>query len=147
MNVLTSRFGTVEIEEADIIDFEDGLIGFDDRKRWVILADSENEAIAWLQSLEDPNLAMAVVSPRRFVPHYQVKIPTEPLKQMGLTDSEQAFVLTVVSRHDHGLTVNLRAPLIIVLERRAGWQIITEDDQPLQYTLDQTASKELRKSA
>ena len=147
MNVFTSRFGNVEIEAEDMIHFENGLIGFDDRKNWVILADAENDAIAWLQSLEDPQLAVAVVSPRRFVPEYQVRIPTEPLKKMNLSASEQAFVLTVVSRNQNSLTINLRAPVIIVLERRAGWQIITQDNQPLQHELTEASGVSLRRSA
>jgi len=147
MNVFTSRFGNVEIEAEDMIHFENGLIGFDDRKNWVILADAENDAIAWLQSLEDPQLAVAVVSPRRFVPDYQVRIPGESLKKMNLTPAEQAYVFTVVSRNQNSLTANLRAPIIIVLERRAGWQIITQDAQPLQHELADASSLSLRRSA
>ena len=59
MNIATTRFGTVEIQEADVLFFEAGLIGFVESKRWVILADTENQAVAWLQCLQDPSLAMA----------------------------------------------------------------------------------------
>ncbi|MFO0263055.1 MAG: flagellar assembly protein FliW [Planctomycetota bacterium] len=33
------------------------------------------------------------------------------------------------------MTLNLRAPLVINLTRRIGFQIITVDNQPLQYDL------------
>lgn len=147
MNVFTSRFGNIEIEAEDVIRFDEGLIGFDDKKEWVILADAENDAIAWLQSLEDPAIAMAVVSPRRFVPAYQVEIPPQATKRIGLSGTEQAFVLSVVSRNDHALTLNLRAPIIVALERRRGWQIVTSGDQPLQYELQPSHEIVLRRSA
>ena len=49
--------------------------------------------------------------------------------------SEQAYVLGVVSRDRDILTLNLRAPLIINLDRRLGCQVITVDQQPIQYEL------------
>ena len=133
MNIATTRFGTVEIQEADVLFFEAGLIGFVESKRWVILADTENQAVAWLQCLQDPSLAMAVVSPRRFIPNYQVRLTPSELEPVSLTDVDQAFVLCVVSRNENRLTMNLRAPVLVNLDQRIGAQIMTTDDQPLQY--------------
>lgn len=146
MKIETTRFGTVEIEDQDILDFECGLIGFNDSKQWVILADTENPAVAWLQSLLDPSLAMAVVSPRRFIPNYQVRLSASELSPIRLTDVDQAFVLCVVSRNDNRLTMNLRAPIIINLDQKIGAQIMTSDDQPLQYPFA-NLSTNLRQSA
>ncbi|MEE2642290.1 MAG: flagellar assembly protein FliW [Planctomycetota bacterium] len=146
VKIETTRFGTVEIEKQDILDFESGLIGFGDSRKWVILADTENPAVAWLQSLVDPSLAMAVVSPRRFIPNYQVRLTPSELEPIHLTNVDQAFVLCVVSRNDNRLTMNLRAPVIINLDRKMGAQIMTSDDQPLQYPFA-NLSTNLRQSA
>lgn len=146
MKIDTARFGTVEIKNQDILDFESGLIGFSESKKWVILADTENSAVAWLQSLTDPSLAMAVVSPRRFIPNYQVRLSPSELEPIHLNDVDQAFVLCVVSRNENRLTMNLRAPVIINLDQKIGAQIMTSDDQPLQYPFA-NLSTNLRQSA
>lgn len=146
MNIETSRFGNVEIEADDIIFFRNGLLGFEDCQHWVILADAENSSLAWLQSMQYPKVALPVVSPRKFVPGYQVRLDPQDVDLLQLTASEEAFVLAIVSRDQDVLTLNLRAPLIVNLSRRMGSQIVTVDSQPLQYELT-TLPIDLRKSA
>lgn len=127
----TSRFGRVEIEVEDILHFADGLIGFADHKHWVLLADEENESLGWLQSVRDQNVALPVISPRRFTPDYQVRVVKSQLAPLALDQFDQAFVLTVVNRRDDQFTVNLQAPVIINLDRRCGRQVLTLDEQPV----------------
>lgn len=146
MKIHTTRFGVIDIEPDDILFFRNGLIGFEDCRHWVLLADAENSAVAWLQSMQHSDVAMAVVSPRRFVADYQVRLDPNDVAALQLTDAEQAFVLGIVSRDADTLTLNLRAPLVINLDRRIGSQVVTVDSQPLQYELA-TLPIHLRRSA
>ena len=146
MKIHTTRFGAIDIEPDDILFFRNGLLGFEDCRHWVLLADSDNTAVAWLQSMQHSDIAMPVVSPRRFVEDYQVRLEPEDVELLQLTAAEQAFVLGVVSRENNKLTVNLRAPLVINLERRIGSQVVTVDQQPLQHDLA-TLPSDMRRSA
>jgi hypothetical protein len=56
-----------------------GLPGLEDCREWALLADASNDALGWLQSTTRGDVALAVVSPRRFVPDYQVRIPRSEL--------------------------------------------------------------------
>ena len=111
------------------------------------MADADNESVGWLQNISRPDLALAVVSPRRFVPGYEVRVPRGQLIPLQLAEIDQAYVLTVVSKNEGELTVNLKAPLIINLDRRLGRQIVSCDDQPMQYRLEDASSRTFRKSA
>ncbi|MBC8355059.1 MAG: flagellar assembly protein FliW [Planctomycetes bacterium] len=142
----TTRFGTILVESDDIFLFSRGLIGLEDFRRWVLLADAENDAVGWLQSTSHSDVAVAVVSPRRFVPEYQVHVPRVELEQLQLDELDRAFVLTLVSRNGHGLTLNLKAPVLFNLDRRVACQVVTSDDQPLQWDLTVPIIK-LRQSA
>lgn len=135
MQISTTRFGDIPIEVEDILLFPDGLAGMEDNRHWVILADSENDRVGWLQSVSRPELALPVVSPRRFVPDYRVRVGKNQLEPISLTAADQAYVLTIISREGNELTLNLKAPLIINLDRRLGRQVLTKDDQPVQYKL------------
>jgi len=146
MQIQTSRFGPIEIERDDILLFSKGLIGFENHRHWVLLADAGNEAVAWLQSLHDPEIALPVVSPRRFVPGYQVRIARGQLTPLEMAALDQAFVLTVLGGDSQQLTLNLKAPIIINLDRRIGRQVVTIDEQPLQLALP-SAAVPLRRSA
>ena len=135
MKIDTIRFGCVEIEPDDLLHFPSGLFGLEDCRHWVLLADAENDALGWLQSSSRPEIALAVVCPRRFVPDYQVRISRGELAPLELTEIRQAQVLTIVGKNEQGFTLNLKAPLVINLLRRLGRQVITNGDQPLQCQL------------
>jgi len=146
MQIETSRFGPIEIQPEDILLFSRGLFAFENHRHWVLLADSTNSSVAWLQSLNDPEVALALVSPRPFVPGYRVSIGRSQLTPLELAALDQAFVLNVLNRKQDQLTINLKAPIIINLDRRIGRQVVTSDEQPLQLVLPQRAVR-LRKSA
>jgi flagellar assembly factor FliW len=141
MNISTTKFGSISIEEADVLTFVDGLIGMEDCRRWVLLGDSENAALAWLQSLERPEVALGVVSPRRFVPDYQVRVAKREIAPLGLESPNDAQVLVIISNVGGGLALNLKAPLVIHLAERVGRQIVARDDHAVQHRLQATARR------
>lgn len=146
MQIETSRFGSVEVQPEDILLFSRGVFAFENHHHWVLLADGANLSVAWLQSLTNPEVALPLVSPRPFVPGYRVCIARSQLTPLELAALDQAFVLNVLNRNRGGLTINLKAPIIINLDRRIGRQVVTSDEQPLQLALP-AATVRLRKSA
>lgn len=146
MQINTSRFGPLAIEIEDVLVFPRGLIGFDDCRHWVLLADADNESLGWMQSVTRGEVAMAVVSPRRFLPDYRLRLTRGQLLPLEFSQFDQAYVLTIVSKTDRALAVNLKAPLVINLDRRLGRQVITSDEQPLALPLPR-ATLPLRRSA
>jgi flagellar assembly factor FliW len=141
MNISTTRFGNLTIEEADVLTFIDGLIGMEECQRWVLLADAENSALAWLQSLERPEVALGVVSPRRFVPDYQVRVAKREIAPLGLDNPSDAQVLAIISNAGGTLTLNLKAPLVVHLTSRVGRQIVARDDHAVQHRLQFAARR------
>jgi flagellar assembly factor FliW len=146
MRVNTTRFGRLEIDADDVLLFPAGVLGLEDCRHWVLLADADNDCLGWLQSITRPEIALAVVSPRRFVPDYQLRVARGELAALELEDLRQAQVLLVVGKNDYGVTVNLKAPLVINIDRRLASQVIANGDQPVQYQLT-TESAPLRRSA
>ncbi|GAA4434286.1 MULTISPECIES: flagellar assembly protein FliW [Bremerella] len=146
MEIQTTRFGKLNIHDDEVIVFSAGLIGFDNHTKWAILADERNESVGWLQSLEDPSLAFAVVSPRRYIPSYKVRISPEQATSLKIDAGMETFVLVIVSREEDFVTVNLRAPLLINLSLQLGRQVITTDEQPLRHVIA-TETIPLRRSA
>jgi flagellar assembly factor FliW len=135
MQIATSRFGLVDIETDDILCFPTGIAGFEETQHWVLLADADNDAVAWLQSVQEEAIALAVVSPRRFVAEYQVRVARSQLAGLELSSVEDAHVLAILARHEGQLTLNLKAPLVVNLDARLGRQVITSDEQPLRLEL------------
>src|SRR5207248_5198087 len=84
MEITTTRFGSVAIEPDDVIFFPTGILGLDGCLHWVLLADAQSDTLGWLQSTTHCDVALAVVSPRRFVPDYQVRIARGELAPLAI---------------------------------------------------------------
>lgn len=135
MRITTSRFGRIDVAAGDVLHFPSGLPGLEDCRSWALLADATNDALGWLQSTTRGDVALAVVSPRRFVPDYQVRIPRSELTPLALGDMRQAQVVVVVGTNGTSLTLNLKAPIVINLETRTGRQVVASGDLALDYQL------------
>lgn len=146
MDVLTTRFGTLSVPPQDELYFDQGLIGLEDCRRWVVLTDSENLALGWLQSLDHGHIAMGIVSPRRFVSDYQLRVDRSDLRTLELATERDAEVAVIASRQSSGLTLNLRAPLVINVENRRGCQVVAKDSYPVQFPLS-SPTVSLRRTA
>ena len=145
MNISTTRFGSVTIGDGDVLTFVDGLIGMEQCRRWALLADASNSALGWLQSLDRADLALAVVSPRRFLPDYSVRIARRDIEPLSLGEPSEAQVLVIVGQVGDSLALNLKAPLVIHLDQRLGRQIVARDDHAVQHRL--STAPPLRKIA
>jgi len=135
MKIETTRFGKVEIEAGDILRFPTGVIGLETCRDWVLLADAQNQALGWLQSTTHPEVALAVVSPRRFVPDFQLRVARSELSPLELGQVRDAKVLVIVGKNERSITLNLKAPLVINLQDRLGRQVVASGEQPVQYEL------------
>lgn len=146
MEINTTRFGQVEVLTEDLLHFPEGLLGLVECRDWILLSDAQNDAVAWMQSVDRPEVALAVVSPRRFVPAYQMRVARRELEPLELEQVREAEVLVVVGKTGQSVTLNLKAPLVINLERRLGRQVITNGELPVQYEVART-TRVLKRSA
>jgi flagellar assembly factor FliW len=135
MQISTTRFGQIEVDPLDVLLFPCGLFGFEQSKHFILLGDERDPVIAWLQSTSEPATAFVVVSPRRFVRDYRLRVAQSDLALVLQEEDDETFVLALASRSDNGWTLNLRAPIVINPQRRLGKQIVTLDEQPIQFAL------------
>ena len=127
MQVKTSRFGAMEVDESSVLNFPWGLPGFEHLRRFVLLPGEKDNIFGWLQSVESETIAFLVVDPFIFFPGYLVDIPDRETKELELEAPAQAVVLVVVSVPEGNIreaTVNLLAPLVINTARRIARQVI-----------------------
>lgn len=147
MLVTTTRFGQVQTKQEDIIVFPQGLIGFEASRQWLILPDPENSEVLWLQSLAQPQVALPLVSPRRFAPEYKVGVSSRSLAPLHLRSSDRVFIMNVMSKSGKTLTLNLRSPIVINLTKRLACQVITTEAHPLALPISLGRATTLRMAA
>ncbi len=132
MELETTRFGTIRIRPEDIITFEDGLVGLGQYRQFVLIQHADDSPFWWLQSVEEPSLALLLIDPWYFCSDYEVVLSDEEVVRLQLSESTPKVVLTTVTiprGKPHAMTSNLMAPLVINLEARLGRQVILEDER------------------
>jgi flagellar assembly factor FliW len=130
MLIQTSRFGPVNLHDEDIIDFPEGILGFNDLRKFVLLDDPNDEIFAWLQSCEIAQIAFPVLEPELFTQNYQVSLTKHDLESLGLTKQEKIRSFSIITIPDDPtqMTANLKAPVIINVEKRCARQIVLQDN-------------------
>jgi flagellar assembly factor FliW len=128
MQINTTRFGEIEIDDKRIIEFPDGLPGFHEARRFVLLEHAPKNPFHWLQSMDDPALAFVVMDPIMVEPQYREAIPEEEVRELGITSAKEAAVLSIVTidRENRRVTTNLLGPLVIHPETLRAKQVILE---------------------
>lgn len=137
MIINTQDFGPVEISKEDIIRFPEGLYAFPDIKEYVILKNKENP-IMRLQPVHRTSPRFILIDPFCFVKEYKPSIPQPILTQLGASNADELtlFSIAVIPLDLRQSTVNLKSPLIVCFEKKAGIQAILEDvDFPVDYPL------------
>ena len=147
MRVQTKFFGEVELDDNKVLEFPNGIIGFEDFKKFAIIYDVEDDRetkISWLQSLEEPVLALPIVDPLAIVPDYAPMIEDELLKPLGNpADEDLLFLLVMTVPSDmKKVTANMKAPVIINTKTCTGVQLIVDNaDYPVKYNVYDAVQK------
>ena len=127
MNIKTTRFGDVAIDETRTLHFPEGLLGFPEQKDYVLLEHKSDSPFFWLQSVDRPDLAFILTNPFLLDKDYLKNLsPNEEiLFQCREGDSVSVFVLvTIPPGKVEEMTVNLLGPVVVEAEARVGRQVV-----------------------
>lgn len=138
MKISTTRFGDIEVDESRIVRMKEGLLGFEQLKKYVLLIPDEKIPFWWFQSIEDGAIAFVVISSFAVKPDYAPKISDDNMKWLKIAVPEDLVLLSVVTiRHDpFKVTANLKAPIMVNAARLLARQaVLVESDYPVQYSV------------
>lgn len=145
MKVETYLFGAVEVIPEKVINFPNGLVGFEQNKRFMLVheADKAQPASYTLQSLDDPTIAFQIVDPTTLGFNYELSLSDAENALLQTPAADDIAVMQVLFKQEEGgkagISPNLRAPLVINTRLRVGLQKVMETMKP-NITLSNLAS-------
>jgi flagellar assembly factor FliW len=129
----TSRFGMVEVAEADIVEFPEGLLGFEGLKKFFIVDPADDTLILWLQSLDSPGVAFPMLEPKLFKSDYKVRLSANELRSLRVdsTSSKDALVYCILTIPEDvtAMTANLKAPIVINGAEQVARQVVLQENE------------------
>lgn len=147
VKINTRPFGEVEVLDQQIIDFPEGILGFDHIKKFALLdTQDENSPLKWLQAVDEPTLAFIIIRPVDFMKEYELVVSMNDIESVGAKDAENLLVFAIVTipQNPSDMTANLQGPIIINPEKRLGRQAISLSDR---YGVRHKILEEMKKAA
>ena len=125
----TTRFGAVSFAESDVIDFPWSLPGFSGLHRFLALSLAEQPNFVWLQSLDDPKIALPAADPWQIFGDYEPRLPVYATETLELGGPEDFTILcvVVVTKDAQEMTMNLMAPIVVNLKTNRARQVMLEN--------------------
>lgn len=145
MKLATKYQGEQEIDEKQVINFKNGIPGFQDETEFALLPFLDELPYFILQSTQTPELAFVVVDPYPFFPAYQYELPAALIESLKIESHEDVatFVILTLKEPFSASTANLKGPVVINVKEKEGKQLIlNESTYETKHSLFQAAPKE-----
>ena len=152
MNLKTKHFGEIEIDESKIIDFAEGLPGFESYKKFALFSEETASGgdtgglFWWLQAVDNGDIAFVLMDALLVKPDYDPKVDVKELASLGEFVPEDLLVynITIIPDDISQLSVNLRAPIIINSATKKGRQVlVNNEDYPVRcYIYDELKNRD-----
>lgn len=129
MEIQTSHFGIVEIDDNKILTFESGIPGLEEYKRFALISNEDSKPVCWLQSVDCMQVSLPVVDPFVVCKDYSFDISDEDSKLLAIDQVNDVYILCilVIPRDSEEITINLAAPIVINVQNSKACQIILDD--------------------
>ena len=114
------QFGEMDFEEKHVVYFPEGIIGFEDCKKVLVVNDENSDPFSWLVSLDDRELSFPVIDPSLVQHDYSAQF----FKKENVTLFSVAAIKTDLAQS----TVNLKSPIVINNTDRTGKQVVLDTD-------------------
>ena len=151
MEITTKHFGTLDVNEEELITFDHGLPGFPNDQRFIIIIDetAEKKFYCWLQSMDNGDVSLVLIDSFAVMPDYDPLIEEEELKELSDGDVDIAdllvFNVAVIGSNMADSTINLKAPIVINNRSKKGKQIIVNnEDFGIRHSLEECIKNEGR---
>jgi len=130
VEIPTTRFGALTIPATEIYEMGEGMHGFPELRRFLLLApDPPGGLFYWWQAVDEPAIAFPCCDPGKIFPDYRIHSDEADVLRLRLADRRSLQVLVVVTVPPHRpeeITANLLGPLVMDPEAHEAWQLICE---------------------
>jgi flagellar assembly factor FliW len=145
MEVKTRQFGTMEVNEADILQIPKGLLGFEGLEQFVLVETEDCLPFRWLQCIDAPDLAFVVVSPVVFFPDYRVAVHAKEVADIEVADPKdvEIYVVVTIPERLEEMTANLQGPILVNTRNNRVKQLVLTDSS---YSVAHSVVKQMERT-
>ena len=122
---LRSRFADAEVDPRDIIEFPDGIPGYEGRREFVLLNSTDFAPLTVLHAVEPDGACFLTIDPKTVLDTYRCELGSTDRVRLGAAADSPLLWLAIVTVKETGeVAANLRAPIVINPARMIGRQVM-----------------------
>ncbi|MNM49125.1 Flagellar assembly factor FliW [compost metagenome] len=131
MELKTKQHGTFTYNEEEVITFKKGIMGLENLQKFIISDIKENPVFKILQSIEDEAVGLVIISPFEVKNNYEIDLKDDLIEKLNISSPKDVMLYNTVTLNSdvHKITVNLKAPIVINMDKKLGEQIIIDKEE------------------
>lgn len=123
MKIHNRQFGEIEYEPNSVVKFEEGILGFEELKEFILISEKDGYFF-WLTAINEPEIIFPLFSINMLQDEYEV------------IDSMEPYGIVKLDKNPENMSINLKAPIFINHTEQKGFQkIIDNEEYPVAYPL------------
>lgn len=123
---IQTRFGEFDVVQAQVVTFPEGIPGFGECRRFVLIQADELSPLTCLQSMDAPYPSFLATDPSTLRPDYTPELPVPDRAALG-DPAGSPLWLVILTLGLHEVNANLRAPIAINPDTMIGRQVLLDD--------------------
>ncbi|GAO35972.1 flagellar assembly protein FliW [Sulfuricella sp. T08] len=132
MKFHSTQFGMQEVDPESILTFPNGMPGFEGSTRYKLFHDDKEQQVVvhWLQSIDEPDVAFALVDPAVFGLNYEFVLTDEEEQLLKMENVDDIAVLLIAYKPQPdadsktNINANINGPIVLNTRTRLGLQKI-----------------------
>lgn len=112
MQILSTRFGEIEVDPDTVITFPEGLLGFDGCTRFKLFHEEGKPLIQWFQAVDDPDVHFSVADPSNFNVYFEIKLTDEECDLLQLERPEEIAIFMMLYKPNEAVQRPLIDPVL-----------------------------------
>jgi flagellar assembly factor FliW len=142
MEIKSKAFNEPQINPEIIINFPNGIPGFEDQTQFQLFQQEDSEIVFLLQSINDKHLTLPVAHPSSFNINYQFALSEDEDSMLSLESIDDLLILLILHKDDNVSSASqptikgsIKSPLLINTKKRIGIQkIMSAVEQSITFT-------------
>ena len=120
MKLKNKQFGEIDFEPESIIKFDEGILGFEEYKDYLLISEKEG-FFYWLTAIDQPEIIF---------PLFSIKLLEEGYFDEG---DLEPYGIVKLDKDPQNISINLKAPVFINHKEKIGHQTLIDNEE---YTVD-----------
>ena len=127
MEIETPKLGKLTYDPKEVIEFPEGLYGFEEYNRYLYVEGQDDTLFSYLQCLDNTEITFIVANPRQIVKNYMLTVSENEMNGLDMRCEEDLldYVIITIPDNIEEMSANLLGPIIINKKTKIGKQAIS----------------------